>query len=79
MGWLTVLVWVSGLFGWFGIGFGLMYSINQRFPAEFDRFVGSTAPGEVLCLLVWPWTLAVVLTLAWLHRDDRYQDEHTLY
>jgi hypothetical protein len=79
MGWLDVLYWVLVFFGWCATGFVSLLGIDSRFPDEMDQVVGSTAPGEVICFLIWPWILAGVLILAWRHRDDLYQDEHTFF
>lgn len=70
MEFLALFSWIAVSVIWTAGGLLALLWADCRFPAAFERTCGDSLLGGIVCVLAWPWSLAVVLTLAWRDRRD---------
>ena len=69
--------WIAGAL-YLLVGALVLSFITDRWPIDFDRLTGNNLIGILFSILIWPWSVAVIITLALTRKDDD-RDEHEIY
>ncbi|MCP3868334.1 MAG: hypothetical protein GY703_09620 [Gammaproteobacteria bacterium] len=74
---LLVMYWVIGVLMYMFVGCYAWLLLELRFPIQLYLMVGYNPIGAVVCLILWPWTVAWVVWMAW--RDRRLRRDESFY
>jgi Zn-dependent protease with chaperone function len=70
MDFVTVFIWGASVVSWVCTGSLVLVWMFAIFPDEVERTCGHTLFGGLFCIALWPWFIAVVLTLTWSRRRE---------